>query len=272
MEPVTWAWIFIALGVMALVLSVVLRSSEPGSILQGPRTIRNLPTAGILVHSFDGYRRYWPGWYHFFQKHHSDPVWPIYFATEEKSVAPWIPDHPQHHHLLTGKGSWGYRLMEALKKMPEEYVLYMQEDMWLTGTLRPDYLQEALTRMKSLNLNQMKLQSNCQHVVGMPTDYNNSLWYVVSHQPGLWKKSFLMSSLDPTSSPFQHETQLNDNLHRRPDLASLCRCNQDFVSATFPYEDVSRQGRLRDVGHQMLEQEGLEFVTEKDEVMYRAAQ
>lgn len=270
-----WGYVMVGLGLVMLLLSIFLaQKTETSSFQPEEKLDRNrLPSAAFLIHTFDGYRRYWPGWFHFFHLHHPEPVWPVYFATEEKNIENLIPEESssRYKNVKTGKGEWGYRLRRALEQIPEEYVLYLQEDMWLTGTLRSEYLERSLQRMKKHNLNHLKLQANCHHNAGLQSrDLNDSRWYVVSHQPGLWRKSFLLSTLKDVWSPFQHETQTNADLHLAPGDAQWCRCNLDFVNEVFPYEDVSRRGQLRPIGQDMLDKADLGFEVSSDEVMFRA--
>jgi hypothetical protein len=165
-------------------------------------------------------------------------------------------------------------LRRALESLPGDYVLYLQEDMWLTGLLRSEYLTQALAYAVAHDVLHLKLQSYCSHRVGLATDYNNPAWYVASHQPALWQKSFLLSTLKDTHSPFQHETTLNMKLHTEAgqDAAALCTCYPEVSFQAFPYEDVSRQGTLRKVGRSMLQREGLAFQIKPGEVMHRSAQ
>jgi hypothetical protein len=191
----------------------------------------------------------------------------VYFANENLP----LPEKGQSfRHLTCGTGSWGQRLRRALEQIPEEYVLYTQEDMWLTGELRAEYLQQALRLLKKFRWHVIKLQTNCHHEFGLGTRaYNDARWYITSHQPALWRKSFLMSTLDDSQSPFRHETETNAWLQGQADVAGKCHCGLEFRLPAFPYVDVSRQGQLREVGRQMLIQEHLTFRPESDEIFYR---
>ena len=222
-------------------------------------------SVAFLVHTFDGYQRYWPGFLYFFFKYHK-PKWPVYFASEEVdgNDSRCIP-------ILTEKGPWGKRLLTALSVIPETHIIYMQEDIWLTAELDQDYLDAALENMTRDNLNCLKLQDDCKFHVGMPDDVSDRRWYIISHHPGMWKKSFLSSTLSPEMSPFQHETRANFALHtsRQAD-AQLCECNENYdAKYGFPYIDVSRQGQLRPEGIEMLQKHGLGFELGDNPVMIR---
>lgn len=226
------------------------------------------PTVAVVVHSFDGYRRYWPGFLHFYRQHYVSQVssaqrWPLYFLTEQK-VPPL--DMVPLTHVVTGHGPWGARLINGLEQIDADYVLYLQEDMWLTGHLKHDNLVRAFVRMQKKQAGHWKLQTGCQHRVSGVTDYNDPEWYIVTHQPALWDRLFLLSTLKHDYSPFAHETKTNHGMHTSPARAALCHCDDDF---RFPYIDVSRRGKLRAEGHHMLEKAGMPFVTSKDQIYVR---
>ena len=230
--------------------------------------------AAILIHTFDAYRRYWEGWLHFFQKYHPEPQWHIYFAVEDLDVSQVVKNFPTsspyYHQIHCGKGEWGQRLLTALKQIPEKYVLYLQEDFWLTSPLKIEFLNDALDIVKTQNLLSLKLQQSCEHDIGLPTDYNNPRWYIGTHQPSLWNKEFLQSTIKPSMTCFIHETTLNKNLHQNHAAAKrfhqIAQYRQDIY---FPYLDVSRQGKLRAEGLHMLEAEGLQYRIGEDEVLFR---
>lgn len=231
-------------------------------------TAEPLNTTAILIHTFDGYRRYWGGFFYFYNKYYPVLYWPTYFANENMDLDTFN-DTTRFIQIKTGTGEWGYRLLQALKQIPEEYILYIQEDMWLTSPLDQDYLYRAERTMKKHNLVHLKLQQNCTHKILEESEVNNSLWYIISHQPALWLKTFLISTLTADMSPFQHETQTNVYLHQHPEIVKKCKCNQDFEYITFPYEDVSRKGTLRPIGRKMIQRAGLTFKAAEDEVFFR---
>jgi hypothetical protein len=221
----------------------------------------------IVIHTFDGYKRYWEGVVHFLQKYYVDQTSIVYFANETMDID--LP--PFFSQIKCGKGKWGYRLIQALNNVPTKYVVYMQEDMWLNQYLHQRYLNEVEEYMEKNNLVSVKLFSNCKHDINILEDLNNPLWYIGTHQPSMWNKEYLLSTIDTTMSPFRHETSLNRRLHNTNEGIKVL-CSEEAEIAFYQhlsYQDVSRQGKLRDVGKQMLKKEGLDFIFDKDEVFYR---
>jgi len=250
----------VSLGIYCLISIFVSIFERQQTTLFNPRE-----DVAFLVHSCDGYRRYWYGWTYFFFKYHN-PIWPVYFVTEE------IPfDDSRCIPLLTSKGEWSTRLANALQQIPAQYIIYFQEDCWLTDTLDQGILNRALDRMLRYDLYFMKLQNDCHFNVQLPTDFNDRRYYIISHHPGLWQKDFLLSTLITPMTPFQHESQTNFDFHnRRLADAARCGCNQDFEThGIIKYIDVSRHGQLRKEGSMMLIKEGLSFVIEPDEILER---
>ena len=222
----------------------------------------NLDDLAIVVHSFDGYERYWEGWYHFYKKNTPYLSLPCYFLTETK-----VPNFANAVNVIqTGKCEWSDRLLTGLKQISFKYVLYFQENVWLIDQLSPRYISNALRCFrKQTNLNLVKLHGNCKHQINS-SDVNSSSWYIASHQPGIWRKSFLESSLRPNMTPFRHEMYLNYELHKNVDLANTFLCKEQWK---IRYNDVSRQGQITQAGLTMLKDEGLTFKVKDNEIMIR---
>jgi len=251
-----------------LFYAVILVLFRPRSIFE-PSHMCELSDDNVafLVHSFDGYKRYWEPWVHFFFKFHPDPLWPLYFASEKIAVT-----DPRCLSVLTEKGEWGARLISALQQIKEEYIFYFQEDIWLTKPLTQNYLNACVQTFTKHNLNYLKLQDDCRFTVNMRDDIQDRRWYIVSHHPGLWRKSFLLSTLQSNMTPFQHEIAVNSYLHRHPQEAAKCKCNLDYDSRVFPYLDASKRGKLCDQGFKMLKKDGLYLQIDENAVLERKDQ
>ena len=236
-------------------------SNTMSNTMSNTYTLTRPENIALVVHSFDGYRRYWPGFVYFFKKYAFNLGIKVYFVTETIDV-----DFEEATILKVGKGQWGKRLRLALERVKEPYILHMQEDMWFTNLLDNEIVFSNFKLMQKNNWNHCKLQKDCKHELGIETDYNNPLWYVVSHQPGLWKKDYLLNTLDDEMTPFEHETTLNLQIHKYTSLGELVHCSE---TKAFPYIDVSRRGKLREEGRFMLEKEGLPFIRGEDEIYTR---
>lgn len=241
-----------------------------------PKIVKNetQEPVAILMHSFDGYRRYWQGFEHYWNKFYitnNTNTFPMYLANE---TIPKSENTIFKDFLNCGKkgSTWGKRLISALDQLGEfEYILYVQEDMWLTNELRQDYLQQVVVEMKEKKLKVYKLFNNSNHDIENNNGINDPLWYVVTHQPSIWTADFLKSTLTDKQSPFQHEVSINTELntlfkHKRDFVGN---CSQDHTC--LEYEDVSRRGEIRKVGKQMIQDAQLTFSPSKDEIFVRNA-
>lgn len=165
----------------------------------------------LLVHSCDRYEFLFKGFEYFFTKH-----WPFaipcnyYFATEEKKVTV-----QGFTNILSGKGEWTNRLATLLHEIKEEYVLYFQEDMWLTKDVNPAFFTQLFALAQSNNWQQVKLHSSEVYKTN-PTEYtiegftiakldNAASDYLMSHQVTLWNKNFLLQQLPKNEHPWRNE-------------------------------------------------------------------
>jgi hypothetical protein len=190
---------------------------------------------------------YWHAFLYFLQQYFPTNCFPTFFANEE--IRYNLPTNFTMIH--TGKSEWGTRLTRALSNIPEDYILYLQEDIWLTATIASNFFKTAVNYMQAKDLNYIGLQKNCQHQIFEIDQVDHPAWYLISHQPGIWKKSFLFETLHMFRSdlnPLQHETWTNQYLHRNPDLAAKCEC----FSQALIYEEVSRKGQLKQNGKNLL--------------------
>lgn len=165
----------------------------------------------LLVHSCDRYEFLFKGFEYFFAKH-----WPVgipcnyYFATEEKQV-----NVNGFINILSGKGEWTNRLVTLLQGIKEEYILYFQEDMWLTKNVNPAFLAQLFALAQSNNWQQVKLHSSEVYKTN-PTEFsiegftvakldNAASEYLMSHQVTLWNKNFLLQQLPKNEHPWRNE-------------------------------------------------------------------
>lgn len=201
----------------------------------------------VIVHTCDKYQNYWPPFLYFFQRYFPIDMFPVFFANED------LMYHLPHNitGIHTGTAEWGTRLQRAVTDIPEQYILYLQEDIWFTAPISSHLLNNAVDFMTAKDLNYLGLQKNCQHQIFEVDRVDHPAWYLISHQPGIWKKSFLIGTLQTfrsNLSPLQHETWTNQYLHRNPDVAERCQCFVQYLH----YEEVSRRGQLQENGKKLL--------------------
>src|SRR5215471_17312068 len=111
----------------------------------------------LLVHSCDRYELLYKGFYYFFSMYwdYSIPC-KYYLSTEEKEVT-----IPGFENIRAGKGEWADRFRFLLtEKIKEDYILFFQEDMWLTKKVNAVFFKELFDMASEKKWNMVKLHSS----------------------------------------------------------------------------------------------------------------
>lgn len=158
----------------------------------------------VLIHTFNGYQHLWHGQALAFTKHWREPGVPIYFGTDEPLTnTVWYPGKM----IYSGTGQWSDRLKALLKQIPTDYVLYLQEDHW--PVRKPPDMSVLMDIVITKNLLRLQV-SPIVHFYTLFSEHNTIYFepmskYLVSHQPSIWKKSFLIDCLHKNETPWQNE-------------------------------------------------------------------
>ncbi|HEY3430747.1 MAG TPA: hypothetical protein VGK39_08730, partial [Cyclobacteriaceae bacterium] len=109
--------------------------------------------------------------------------------------------------IFSGPGEWSDRLTKLLVQIPTDYVLYAQEDHWPVKS--PPNLSEMLKIVSENDLFRLQLgMVNRFYTLSgskIPLFFDPNSKYLVSHQPSIWKKSFLLDCLKPNETPWENE-------------------------------------------------------------------
>lgn len=166
----------------------------------------------LVVHTCDRYKLLYNGFAYFFKKHwpYNDLDISYYFLTEDEDFTSDI-----FTNIKTGKGEWSDRLLNGLKQIPEDYILYFQEDMWLTKPVDRDTIQQIIDFSLEQQVDLFKLSSNSVYHAAATGNYINGLsvavldneksQYLMSHQVSIWNKAFLMEQLKFKEHPWRNE-------------------------------------------------------------------
>jgi hypothetical protein len=183
----------------------------------------------VLVHTFSKYSFLWEGMVRDLQRNWPDRSM-LYFGTDipcENDVH--FYNLPNRTILYSGRGEWSNRLIALLRQIPTEYVLYLQEDHYIK---KPPPLSEAMQIMTDLELLRLQISPVIQYYSleshGNTLFFHNTSKYLVSHQPSIWKKSFLLECLRPGQNPWQNEYAGTRRLNKRPEF--------DRKIAIYPYD------------------------------------
>lgn len=179
----------------------------------------------ILVHACDRYELLYKGFDYFFNRNWADPGnCSYYFATEEKEA-----EIAGFRNIQSGKGQWSDRLSTLLKRVPEKYILYFQEDMWLSKPVNPHFFSTLVATAMLNEWQLVKLHSSGVYVT-QPTGLfiegfnvarldNDDSNYLMSHQVSLWNKEFLLKQLPGGEHPWRNERRGTKRLRKtKPEI------------------------------------------------------
>lgn len=171
-----------------------------------------MTNTALLVHACDRYELLYKGFSFFFSKYWDfDAQCNCYFATEEKQAGV-----DGFENIQSGKGEWADRLRFLLQeKISEKYVIYFQEDMWLTGKTNAGFFNQLFQLAEQHDWQQVKLHSTGIYKTIPTNTYidgfnvavldNEASGYLMSHQVTLWNKEFLIQQLHKGEHPWRNE-------------------------------------------------------------------
>lgn len=170
------------------------------------------PKVAVLVHTCDRYQFLYRGFAYAFNSNWDFSIpCSLYFATETLNV-------PVDNFTViqSGKGEWADRLAYLLREViKEDYVLYLQEDMWLNKPVNGAFFKQLFSLAAANGWQQVKLTSTDAYVT-QPTKYviegfmisrldNEKSKYLMSHQATFWKKDFLLQQMYKGEHPWRNE-------------------------------------------------------------------
>lgn len=171
-------------------------------------------------------------------RHFNHPEIPVYWGTDERlrfvqeaNTACGLPCNV----LFSGPGEWSDRLTRLLHQIPTDYILYTQEDHW--PHRQPPDLARMMKIVQEYDLLRLQL-APINHYYTLRQQGNIHFFlpeskYLVSHQPSIWKKDFLLSCLEPGESPWVNEYEGTKRLNNHPDIENRI--------AIFPYDWYSHK-------------------------------
>ncbi len=167
----------------------------------------------FVFHSCDAYEALYKGCIYYFNKYWSPEI-PVnkYFITEEKDV-----NFAGFKNIKSGTGPWTSRLHQAISQVEEKYIIYFQEDYWLTQKVDPAYfkkimaavniLDPALLKLHDQNGDYKFIKNKEVSAAGLSfkiLDVKKSD-FILSHRASVWRKDFFLSQLTIKESPWQNE-------------------------------------------------------------------
>jgi len=247
------------------------------------KSIRTLSSLGrnsnyaILVHSFDGYSSFW-GASSRSLKLFAPDFDHIYFATDiYPEHNPYLTDIPHLKMILTGTGSFVKRLITALQNIDNsvDYVLYLQEDMWISRKLNKSAIDTLYNIARSSHLSTLKLCKTSHTLATLDSlspfcniGFNSNVYlygnndYVMSHHPSLHsidylKATLLVSYIFRRDDPHAHE-YFTSNITRNFSKPTISLSIGPSIGVVDPpiflFAHASSSGQLTPEGISWLEQ------------------
>jgi hypothetical protein len=141
--------------------------------------------------------------------------------------------------IYSGEGEWSDRLIKLLQQIPTEYVWYQQEDMW--PCKNPPKVSELMDFVVKYDLLRLQISPIVQfyslHGDKIPLFFHYKSKYLVSHQPSIWKKDFLLECLKPNEDPWKNEYEGTKRLNHEGIAGKIAIYPHNW----FTHESVNHQ-------------------------------
>jgi hypothetical protein len=170
----------------------------------------------VFVNTCDGYKDCWPTFFQLFERYGGKlRGLPIYLNTERegykwpglslRSTAVWPAGCAE-------RPSWGERAERGLEVVSEDYVLYLQEDYFLSCPVRDEVIESALEHMRKnedvgviyLTRHGPRSRASRPSSPGF-IEILPPAGYLVNTQAAIWRKSFLQSLIMPWENVWMFE-------------------------------------------------------------------
>jgi hypothetical protein len=180
----------------------------------------------LLVHTFDGYQQFWGGMLYTLDFYWDFDRIPVYFSSEnvpvdslrinckgidytvDKRIIP----------ILTGKGEFSDRFIKSIESIDSEWIIYIQEDMWLRSHLDPELVDELIDEARSQGADAIKvhavlyyydkyfLERTGRKVRGKDVlRYSQGDNFLLTHNATIWKKSYILEHQREGENPWDNE-------------------------------------------------------------------
>ncbi|MDQ0641359.1 hypothetical protein QF042_004924 [Pedobacter sp. W3I1] len=184
----------------------------------------------LLVHACDRYEFLYKGFDYAFSENWDFKIpCNYYFATEVKEV-----EVNGFRNIKSGEGEWADRLITLLTNLEEEYILYFQEDMWLSKLVNPKFFTILFEQANKNGWQQVKLHSSSVYKTKETANFiegfniaaldNVASQFLMSHQITLWRKDFLLAQLYKNEHPWRNERKGTQRLKKLNPLILHADC------------------------------------------------
>ena len=165
---------------------------------------------------------------------------PVFWASEEISISdcdlscrnlPYKPN-PNIRQILTGKtdkNGFSTRMLNALRKIDTEWVIYMQEDMWLISKIDPETISKLLLFAQVSNADSIKIHTKLGYYDSYKLENTNVTIenirlqkysagdnFLHSHNATIWNKKYLIDNILEGEDPWINEVEGSKRMSSKP--------------------------------------------------------
>ncbi len=213
----------------------------------------------IIVSSFDGYSSAWHPFFTLFFRYWDDCPLPIYLISNNLK---YKDKRVQAINIPNDKG-WSGNLIYALNEIKSDYIIYLQEDYFLTEKINTKKILKMINIIKKENAGYLRLSKKAEGIEYK--DYNNieeipkNAGYLNSTQASIWNKEMLLSILKEGESGWDFE--LKGGIKRARSLKAPFLATKTDLLPYFKTAIV--KGRYLYDAIKLCENEGIEVDTSK---------
>jgi hypothetical protein len=213
----------------------------------------------ILIQTCDKYKKFWGGFFNFFEKHWDFNIdCPIYFCNESEEIS--LPNG--FNQIKTGKGTFVQNLNKALDSISQKNIFFLLEDFWPIAPMRKDLFCELFEYFIENNLDCLqvgpftpyyKLENTKKKIRKQKTwrIKKDSDW-LFNFQARFWNKQTLKDCL---AEPEVSEEKVNSAItveHSSNKLAQKKAITVDFYHYFwYPIGGVAYRGDFTKIGEDM---------------------
>jgi hypothetical protein len=190
---------------------------------------------------------------------------PIYFISNKKEF-----NHPRVQNIkFPNEISWSDNMIEALSQIKTKYVLYLQEDYFLTEPINEKLLVEILQYMANhdaafvqvaeFSPGNVQTTKQSTAIINSPNlvEVTKHSEYKVNLQAGLWEKDIFLWLVKPGENMFQFETNASkrsEGMYNKLFFRHLDRANDPIK-----YLNAAKNGALSIDAVNYLHSQGINF-------------
>ena len=222
----------------------------------------------LLIQTCDKYEWFWSGIFCTLDLYW-DFKYPVYFASEEKNPHDVIyhfnsnyKPNPNivsiQHEKSENADGFSTRMIDAINKIDSDYILYIQEDMWLRRGIDSLTIEKILSFMKENNADSVKLHSKLfywEKYYLEPTDFiidnvrmlkmsEREDNFFLSHGATIWKKDYLLRYLIEGETPWVNEVEGSKRMFNEPKNHYMYNIHWHCQPGVAVFGDIGPEGHV----------------------------